>query len=62
MKLPMGRLGSLRPARERRIALATSRQRLVLADHALAQPLFHLDQLLHLAFEHLARPECRSTC
>ena len=48
----MGRLGSLRPARERRMALATTRQRRVLADHALAQALFHLDELLHFAFEH----------
>ena len=59
---PIGRLGSLSPARERRIAFATTRQRRVLSDHALAQPLFHLDELLHFAFEHLATRECRSTC
>ncbi len=53
MKLPMGRFGSLRPARERRIAFATAVKRLVLPDNALAQPLLHLRQLLHLAFEHL---------
>jgi hypothetical protein len=42
---PIGRLGSLRPARARRTASAT-RDRLVLPDHALVQPLLHPQQLL----------------
>ena len=50
MKLPSGRFGSCRPARARRMALATARDGLVLADHALVQPLFHVDELLHFAF------------
>ena len=36
-KLPIGRFGSCSPARARRTALADRRQRLLLADHALAQ-------------------------
>ena len=36
MKEPMGRLGSCRPARERRTAVGDRRQRLVLAHHPLA--------------------------
>ena len=35
--MPIGRLGSCRPARERRIAVATASHRLVLADHAFVQ-------------------------
>ncbi len=52
MNEPMGRLGSLRPARERRMALATRSRAAILADDALAQALFHRDQLLDFAFEH----------
>ena len=53
MKLPMGRLGSLRPARLRRMALATTVS-------ASSWPMTRwrrrssiCDELLHLAFEHL---------
>ena len=53
MNEPMGRLGSLSPARERRIALATRSSACVLADDALPQAIFHGDQLLHFAFQHL---------
>ena len=53
MNEPIGRRGSLSPARERRMALDDARDRLVLADDALAQTLFHRDQLLHFAFQHL---------
>ena len=45
--------GSPSPARERRIASATSLHRLVLADDALVELLFHLQQLLALALHHL---------
>ena len=53
MNEPIGRRGSLRPARERRMAVGDARQRFVLADDALPQTLFHRDQLLHFAFQHL---------
>jgi len=53
MKLPMGRLGSLRPARLRRMALATTGERGVLTMTRSAQAVLHGDELLHLAFEHL---------
>ena len=34
-------------------------QRRILADHALAQPLFHVDQFLDFAFEHLGNGNAR---
>ncbi len=52
MNEPMGRLGSLSPARERRMAFATTVKRGILADNALAQAVFHLDELLDLALQH----------
>ena len=52
-KEPLGRRGSDRPARERRIALATMLQRLRLAHDALGQRLLHAQQLVLLALEHL---------
>ena len=42
---PIGRSGSWSPARERRSALATALDRLVLADDALVQALLHVDEL-----------------
>src|ERR1039457_478352 len=52
MKLPMGRLGSLRPARLRRMALDTRRTASSLADHLKDRVVGHLDQLLRLALQH----------
>ena len=52
MKEPIGRLGSPRPARERAHRVRDRQQRLVLADHALAQPVLDVEQLLDLALEH----------
>jgi hypothetical protein len=48
--VPIGRLGSCRPARER---VRDGGDGLVLADHALVQPLLHVDQLLDLALHEL---------
>ena len=45
----MGRLGSDRPARLRRMALATHDDRLVLADDPLVQHRLQAHQLDHLA-------------
>ena len=59
---PIGRFGSLKPERLRRIAFATMAERRVLADHALAQPFFHVNQLLDFAFEQPPPPEFRSIC
>ncbi len=50
-KEPMGRLGSLRPARARRTAAATARDGVVLADHPFGDSLLHLEELLLLALE-----------
>ena len=47
---PIGRLGSESPARERRIALATAIDRVVLADDPLVEHVLHADELRHLAF------------
>ena len=44
MKLPMGRFGSLSPARLLRMALAIAHDGLVLADDVLVQLVFHLQQ------------------
>ena len=44
MKEPMGRFGSERPARDRRTASETARDRLLLPDDALAQPLLHRER------------------
>src|SRR2546426_6353716 len=48
---PMGRRGSLRPARARRIASLTAWTAGLLAHHALVQANLHLQQLAHLAFQ-----------
>ena len=50
---PFGRRGSERPARERRMAFDDDLHRLVLADDALVQRLFHAQQFFLLALEHL---------
>ena len=50
MKLPSGRLGSCRPGARAADGVGDRRDRLVLADDALVEPLFHLEQLLDLAF------------
>ena len=52
-KDPFGRRGSASPARERRMALATMRHRLLLAHHAFGERLLHAQQLFLLALEHL---------
>ena len=52
--VPIGRSGSLRPARERRSALETADDRLVLADDAPVQALLHVDELLDLALHQAA--------
>src|SRR3954465_12624797 len=60
-KLPIGRLGSFRPARARRTASETAPspspratpQRLVLAPHAADQLVLHAQKLLALALQHL---------
>ena len=48
----MGRLGSLKPGAVAPDGVRHQRHRFVLADHAVLQPLLHVDQLLHFAFEH----------
>src|SRR6202035_3916425 len=54
MNEPMGRLGSLSPARERGGEVVDSALHpLLRADDTLTQALFHGDQFLHFAFEHL---------
>ena len=50
MNEPMGRFGSCKPARARRTAFDDGGDRLLLADDARAEALFHLDELLALAF------------
>ena len=50
---PIGRFGSCSPARARRTASDTATQGFLLADHALAQCVFHGEQLLALALQHL---------
>ena len=45
MNEPIGRFGSDSPARLRRMALATARDRVVLADDALVEVLLEVDQL-----------------
>ena len=56
---PIGRFGSLKPDRLRRIAFATLSERRVLSHHALAQPLFHVHQFLDFAFQQAARGNSR---
>jgi hypothetical protein len=52
MNEPMGRLGSLRPGARCAGWRWPRRERLVLPDHALVQPLLHVHQLLDLALQH----------
>ena len=49
MNEPIGRFGSDRPARERRMAFATALDGLVLADDPRVQRVLQVDELLHLA-------------
>src|SRR5207253_2303071 len=58
MNEPVGRFGSLIPARARRIDLDGD-DRLVLADHALVQLLLHPDQLLRLRLGQLEDRDAR---
>ena len=55
----MGRSGSERPARLRRMAPATDADGLVLADHPLVQLLFQVHQLGHLSLHHLLHGDAR---
>ena len=50
---PYGRFGIRQPRARAADRVRDEAHRLVLADHALVQPLFHLDQLLALALHHL---------
>ncbi len=51
MNEPIGRRGSLMPARARMHRVGDQPHRLVLADHALVQHLVEAQQLLALAFQ-----------
>ena len=53
MNEPIGRFGSCSPARARRTALDDGLHGLALADDALAELVFHAQQLVALAFQHL---------
>ena len=53
-KLPIGRFGSCRPARERRSARGDGVDRRVLADHPFVQALLHVHELLALGLQHPA--------
>ena len=50
---PMGRLGSCRPGARAADGVGDGVDGLVLADDALVQALLHVEELLHLALEHL---------
>ena len=52
MKLPMGRFGFFEPAARPAQRVGHGRDRLVLADDALVQLLFHAQQLGRLALQH----------
>ena len=52
MKLPMGRLGSLKPGAVAPDGVRDQAHGFVLADDAVLQALVHLDQLLDFAFHH----------
>ncbi len=51
-KLPIGRLGSCKPARARRTAFATAFKASSWANHPLTQLIFHAQQLAALTFQH----------
>ena len=51
--VPIGRFGSWRPGARAAQRVRHGLDRLVLADHALVQPLLHVDQLLDLALHQL---------
>ncbi len=53
MNEPIGRLRIAQPGARTADRIRHPRQRLILADHALAQAIFHGHQLVHFAFEHL---------
>ena len=61
MKLPIGRFGIFQPGARADDRFGHGCDRLVLADHALVQFVFQVQQLLHFAFEQLASPERRSS-
>ena len=52
MKEPMGRFGSFKPARARRMASETASMASSWPINALVQLLFHVEELLVLAFDH----------
>ena len=58
-KVPIGRSGSCRPARERRSARRDGLHRLVLADDPFVQAVLHVDQLLGLALQQPADGDAR---
>ena len=60
--VPIGRSGSLSPARERRSAFETASTASSWPIDPLVQALLHVDELLDLALHQAARPGCRSTC
>ena len=57
---PIGRLGSLSPARARRTASETAVDGLVLADDLGVEALLHVDELVGFALHQAASPGCRS--
>ena len=59
MNEPVGRFGSLMPARARRIALDDGDDRLVLADDALVELVLHPDELLRLGLGELEDGDAR---
>ena len=59
MNEPVGRFGSLMPARARRIALRDGHDRLLLADDALVQLVLHADELLRLGLGELEDRDAR---
>ena len=58
-KLPSGRLGSCKPGARAADGVRDGDDRLVLADDALVQPLFHVNQLLNFAFHQPADRDVR---
>ena len=58
-KLPMGRCGSPRPGAVAPHGVGDRADRVVLPDHALAQPLFHVQQLFPFALQQLRDGDVR---
>ncbi len=61
MKLPIGRFGILQPGAGANHGLRNRGHGFVLADHALVQLFFEMQQLLHFAFEQTRNRERRSS-